>query len=474
MSDIMVVARLLAHESGTAVRITRERGFPASARPMVLVPIEMAGESPSLFAMGIGDGVGTPAFEFCAEPRNRTQQYDFLERCVGHMMPFIEDWDRDPELLPQIVTSSRKASVVVLQLLDFMHFRATRPLLRQIARRLHLLDGCYEQRDSAYLLDLPSHIGRLYATGQDEQADQHLAALLQWLRPADGGIHDRVRKAEAISASTSTDPELDNQYLSPLAEMLRKARLSGKEEAAEWARDKIGEFLLAEVMSRHSLIRMGLSVLREFPESAAADDIREADRERYDNFRTRFVASDKKLGRGLKGHFGQVKFLERELAESRIEALEARSVSGARAAARLKGEHLVGTVVGHQTSINNRRLIVEYEIRSEQDVLSLREGDELDLLDGKVPFRFEIVEVEDGVGYYLVRAHLAAKKRSKVQPQVGDTVELGKPVPSRERINRTRRSAWKRYKDLQPRPTVTGPVPQSEDLLSVVRSLRGR
>ncbi len=474
MSDIMVVARLLAHESGTAIRITRERGFPNSARPMVLIPIEMAGESPSLFAMGIGDGVGEPAFEFCAEPRNKTQQYDFLERCVGHMMPFIEDWDRDPELLPQIVTSSRKASVVVLQLLDFMHFRASRPILRQIGRRLHLLDGCYEQRDSAYILDLPSHIGRLYATGQDEQADQHLGALLQWLQPADGKIHDRVRKAEAISASTSTDPELDNQYLSPLAEMLRKARLSGKEEAAAWARDKMGEFLLAEVMSRHALIRMGLAVLREFPESAAAEDIREADRERYDNFRARYATSDRKLGRGLKGHFGNVKFLEREFAESRIDALEARSVSGARAAARLKGEHLVGTVVGRRASTSNRRLTVEYEIRSEQDVLSLREGDELELLDGKVPFKFEIVEVEDEEDHYLVRAHLAGKKRSKIQPQVGDAVELGTPVPSRERIKRTRTLAWKRYKELQPRPTVTGPVPRSDDLLSVVRNLRGR
>src|SRR5262245_13671444 len=107
MTELKVVARLLAQERGEAVPLTRERAFPISSRPLVLVPIAMAGESPSLFALGIGDGTAPCRVYFCPEPRNRDQQYSLLRDAAADIERIVNAWQANPAAMPQIITSSR-------------------------------------------------------------------------------------------------------------------------------------------------------------------------------------------------------------------------------------------------------------------------------------------------------------------------------------------------------------------------------
>jgi len=472
MSDLKAVARLLADQAGEAVRFSSERPYPLSDHPLVLVPIKMAGDPAGLFAMGIGNGVDDVVSLVCPEPRNRDAQYDFLLACAEAINPFLATWDDDPFLMPQVITPSSAANKLLLRLVDRITFPDDVPsALKALGRRMHLLDTCFERPDSAMLLDMPTALGHLFATGQDENADQHLGAQIEWLRPSDGNIHARVRTAEGRSVSTSTDPQLDNMHLVPRSMALRRARRQG--DHAEVARlgGEITEHLVPEIEHRYDLVREGLVRIRTFPGSERASAIHAADRRRYDSRRVRVADPDKNLSRGLKGAFGHYSFLDREKALHHVETLGIKSVSSARSQARLKGEVLVGEVLDRNEYRAGRSRMIEYEILSHQDQLTFRDGDDLVLLDGAEPFKFEVDGIEIDGEAFVVRLHVTAGKTKAGQPQVGDVIELGPAGPEFRGGNS---NTWERLSGLAPRPQVSGPLSHNENLLSLVTSRRSQ
>src|SRR5262245_49648728 len=131
MNELKVVARLTAQERGEAVPLTRERPYPISDRPMVMIPIVMAGESPVLFALGIADGRMVCRVHVCAEPRNRDQQYAMLGRAAVDMQTVLDAWQSDPTLYPQVITPSRDASRICLATIHRMTY-AQQPELRRV------------------------------------------------------------------------------------------------------------------------------------------------------------------------------------------------------------------------------------------------------------------------------------------------------------------------------------------------------
>src|SRR5689334_10809697 len=104
------------------------------------------------------------------------------------------------------------------------------------------------------MIDMPSALGRLYATGQDDHADQHLGAFLEWIKPADGSIHARVMAAEARPASTATAPDLDNRELAWRLEQYRLARRLRDTATIARIQSDIEAFLYDEVRHRYALI----------------------------------------------------------------------------------------------------------------------------------------------------------------------------------------------------------------------------
>ena len=107
MNELKAVARLIAQERGEAVRLTDRAHLCLSIEPMVVVPITMAGNSPSLFAIGIGDGMKPCRIYVCPKPRNRDYQYDFLRRAAADIEQ-PSTMGEHPATMPQIITSSRR------------------------------------------------------------------------------------------------------------------------------------------------------------------------------------------------------------------------------------------------------------------------------------------------------------------------------------------------------------------------------
>jgi hypothetical protein len=334
MNELKVVARLLAQERGEAVRLTRERSYPLSDQPMVLVPIVMAGASPSLFALGIGDGIKPCHVHVCAEPRNRDQQYETLSRAASDMERFLHVWETDPEVMPQLITSGADASRLCLVTIHRMTY-AQDLRIRLVGRRLHWLDRVFEQPESTALLDMPRAICELFATGQDECADAHLGAVLEWLKPADGQIYDRVLRVEDSPVSTATDPRLDNGKLIPLLQAVGQAEEKGDSSSSNRRRAEIKRIFHEEVGRRYDLIRQALSVCRRFPGSAGADYIQHQDRARYERNLAYVANPENLLATGLSSNAATSTFLARELRAEHLEGLMLRSVSGLRSVARL-------------------------------------------------------------------------------------------------------------------------------------------
>jgi hypothetical protein len=200
MSEMVAVAKLLAQNAGTAMKITRERGFPVSEKPLVLIPISMAGESPSLFGLGVGDGRRPVKAFVCANPINRDEQYDMLAAALSAAEPMVLAWEVSSDALPQIIVTGADSARLTLGVIDRSVY-SQRPDLLRVSRRLAWFDKRSDCADSASVLVLPRGLATCLATGQDEFGDQHLGAFLEWCAPADGRIWDRVASAEQLSAS---------------------------------------------------------------------------------------------------------------------------------------------------------------------------------------------------------------------------------------------------------------------------------
>jgi hypothetical protein len=472
MNELKAIGRLLAEVSGAAVPVTRERVMPLSTAPLILIPIHMAGESPSLFALGVGRRSGRLDVEVCCEPRDREEQYAMLERACGYIQEAIDEWDDDHGAQPQIITSSSGASKLTLAVVDRMAFTQERPLIRQVGRTLYILDRSFERPDSGMLLDMPSVLTELYATGQDEHADQHLGALLEWFKEPDGSVYERVRAAELDAVSSATDPELDNLQLDPRLSALRGAKRAGDQRTISRLEAEIREIFVDEVERRFRLIVEALEIAERSPASDAARVIQAADRRRFDDHKAYASGPDNLIARGLRDDFAVTEFIEREFLIERVEGLQTRSVSGHRGAALMAGEIVVGEVLTRTETQRGRARCVEYEIRSSQDRLTIRPGDDLVLTNGTEEFGFKIRGYHLDGDQTIITAELTSGKTKPGQPLVGDEVELGRKVSDEFRIVRAMGIARRRLRERQTPPQVAGPVASNQDLLSIVRTHR--
>ena len=472
MKELKVIGRLLAQERGEAVPLMRERAFPISDRPLVMVPIAMAGESPSLFALGVGDGMGACRVYVCAEPRNRDQQYALLREVAADIEQAVAGWLANPAVMPQIITSSRAALRLMLATFHRMTYTPDEPALRALGRKMHWFDRVFEQADSGALLDMPAALCALYATGQDDHADTHLGAVLEWLKPADGRIYDRILEVETQPVSTSTDPRVDNEQLVPRVDLLAEAQRQGDTRTVTRLRDEISAILRPEVERRYQLIQDALVICRRFPASEVADHIEREDRSRHDRHQTYVANPENRLAAGLSGDAATAAFLSRELNAEHIERMGRHSLSGARSAARLSGDILAGVVIHRDAQMIGRRLHVRYQIRTAQERSPLRVGDKLTPV-GREIFGFVVLGIRLGnTGHTLVDLELKDGKTKPGQPEVGDHIELAEPRGSMEGIARTMGLAHERLRNKPALRPIAAPVQVTHNYLAGVRALR--
>ncbi len=473
MSEMIAVAKLMARNAGTAVNITRERGFPVSKRPLVLIPIAMAGESPSLFGLGVGDARGPVKTFVCCNPINRDEQYDMLAAGFAAAEPTVLSWEVPLGELPRIIVTGADSARLALGVIDRSVY-SQRPNLLRVSRRLAWFDKRSDCADSASVLVLPKALATCLATGQDEFGDQHLGAFLEWCKPADGRIWQRVAAAEQLSASGATSPEFDREHLAPAVEDYTEALSNGDAPRAARARKIIVHLISGEIGRRYRLACQGLKQLRLFPEGAVAQDIAAQDREAYLEH-TGYVADPANhLRRSFTPQMQTSEFMSREFAVDRIAGLSIRSVSGAYAKAQLGGDLLEGVVVAMNRRKIGRKTLVIQTIASSQH-LSLRSGDKLCLLrDGRFTYRIiDLAECKNS-GDMLVRAEVIAGKTLPGLPDIGDATVLVPPVRDRATLGRARGIAWDRMRASPTPVPATGAIQVRQDLASAVAAFRGK
>jgi hypothetical protein len=238
--------------------------------------------------------------------------------------------------------------------------------------------------------------------------DAHLGVLLEWLKPTDGRIYDRILQAESFPVSTATDPQLDNEKLVPMVESLGQAEETGDNASEARLRDEIEKILHVEVGRRYGLICEAIRRCRRFPASAAAEHIQREDRAQYDRHLTYVADPGNHLAAVLSGNAATGEFLSRELNADHVERLAIRSVSGTRSTARLAGDVLVGQVTSRRASKFGRTTTVQYEVRTSQDCAQYLTPNHI----GVVVFhREQVTAVRKALGRQLRGVHVETANR---------------------------------------------------------------
>ena len=293
MSTLTALARAQAFAAGRAEPIATVRHLHVHDRPLVLIPLAMAGEANAPLALLAGTAYSAPELLVVGQPRNRDERFAFASALASIVVPYVESFtgvaepiavDRGRDVRYRFVDAPQvwvpnTAGVDFLRLLG----RSTRfrtvdgeypvePGVPLLGRWLTFFANSAEVPGSALLLNAVQALGLHWATGQSSAEDASLAALLAWISPPPGmSAIDAARLAEqSAPAGPATDPEFDNRVLAPL--------LSAGDL------DRLTEVLREVLTPTWKLMWQSLSLLRELPVGARVGGRWDGDRDAYSAF----------------------------------------------------------------------------------------------------------------------------------------------------------------------------------------------
>jgi hypothetical protein len=293
---LTALARAAAAAAGRALPTKTVRHVHLSARPLVLVAAQLAGEACAPLAVLVGDDREKPRLLVVYEPRDRTQRFEFAADLSAIVLPYIDRYTDDPADdptgptdkaersepypdAPQLLVPNQPTAAFLRLLGRSTRFRGTEgayavaasvPLL---GRWLTYFAERGEVSPSAQLLAMTAALADHWATGQSAAEDANLAALLGWIDPPDGmNGHDAARAAEDPlrfpPAGPVTDPTFDNEVLSPILQAMREATLTGDGARLGRARADLDRGLRAQLEPTWGLMWRAVDLLRGLPAAA--------------------------------------------------------------------------------------------------------------------------------------------------------------------------------------------------------------
>lgn len=293
MSTLTALARAQAFAGGRAEPIATVRHLHVHDRPMVLIPLAMAGEANAPLAIMAGTSAAEPRLLVVGQPRNRDERFAFAAALASVLLPYLESFtgvaepvavDRGRDVRYRF-TDAPQVWVPNTGGLDFLRLfgRSTRfrtvdgeypvePGVPLLGRWLTFLANSAELAGSSLLLNAVQALGLHWATGQSSAEDASLAALLAWISPPPGlSVFDAARLAEqSAPAGPATDPEFDNKVLAPLIADADLAQLTTA---------------LREVLTpTWTLMWQTLDLLRSLPAGSRVGGRWDSDRDAYSAF----------------------------------------------------------------------------------------------------------------------------------------------------------------------------------------------
>src|SRR5260370_34279959 len=100
MSTLTSLARALAADRGVAQRIATVRHVHLGDRPLVLVPLALAGEANAPLAAMVGDDPHALRLLVVPQPRNRDQRFAFAAELAAGLVPGGEGFCPRPRTVP--------------------------------------------------------------------------------------------------------------------------------------------------------------------------------------------------------------------------------------------------------------------------------------------------------------------------------------------------------------------------------------
>ena len=223
MTLLTSLARVEAAAVGRARRIRTVRHVHLSDRPLVVIPLQLAGEACAPLAVMVGDDPDKPRLLTVYEPRNRGKRFEFAadlaEVILGHLDAYLpagpgpgpnaDPGAADPEQghldpfpdAPQLIVPNPNAARFLRLLGRSARFRRAdgeypvRPTVPLLGRWLTHYGERAEVPGSALMLPMTAALAEHWATGQSDLEDANLAALLGWIDPPPGQTGQQAARA---------------------------------------------------------------------------------------------------------------------------------------------------------------------------------------------------------------------------------------------------------------------------------------
>ncbi|MFF3567948.1 hypothetical protein ACFYXQ_09240 [Nocardia jiangxiensis] len=295
MSRVSALAHVEAMETMTAVPLTRFRHRRLSERPLVVVPLTMAGEAGTPVSVLVGDAKRSPKLLVVGQPRDRNQRIAFAAEfgriVLDHINSFrvnrreIPSRSREKQSryasAPQLIVPNPGGIRALADLGRICRFRRTTgpypvpATVPELGMWLTFLAESAEQAGTSMLVAATDLLSEHWATGQSALEDRNLASLLAWIAPPDGrSVEQALADAEnpivCPPAGPSTSPEFDNIYLEPAIKRADAARAAGDERAAATAHAELRDLLNDQMKPTWRMMWTAISLLRGVPEAPHA------------------------------------------------------------------------------------------------------------------------------------------------------------------------------------------------------------
>jgi hypothetical protein len=356
VSTLRSLARAQAARAGRAQPIATVRHVYVHDRPLVLIPLTLAGEANAPLAAMVGDHRDAPRLLVVPQPRNRDQRFAFAASLARIVVSYVEGFTGDTEPIPigrrrdtrdrctdapQILVPNRGGVGFVRLFGRSTRFRRTSgdyavdPAVPVLGRWLTFFAQRTEHPGSCLLLAATEALALHWATGQSAVEDQNLAALLGWIDPPTGlAGHQAAAQAEDPltwpPAGPTTDPTFDNEVL---ARLIESGNVSGLEKA-----------LATQLEPTWALMWQAVDLLRALPAGSRVAGRWNADKDAF----TAYVEYLREIGLPQPRRDGAVAAAQRlswlERAQASYAAQRAFDDPLVLAEYRLTGEAFAGTV----------------------------------------------------------------------------------------------------------------------------------
>jgi hypothetical protein len=307
MTTLTALARAQAVVRGVAQPTATVRHVHVSSRPMVFVPLGLAGEAHAPLAAMIGTDRRAPQLLVVAQPRNRDERFGFAAELAEVMLPYLDCFCAETEDAPagrgetrarfadapQVLVPSGAGIGFTGLLGRSTRFRVTggehavTPGVPELGRWLSWLAERAGYPGSCLLLAATDALSAHWATGQSDVENLNLAALVGWIDPPAGQSGWQAAEAaedpvKCPPCGPATDPTFDSEVLAPL---MAACQRSAGTAAESRARAALAEALAGQLRPAWELTWRAVELLRGLPPGGHVAARWDADKDAFTGYR---------------------------------------------------------------------------------------------------------------------------------------------------------------------------------------------